>query len=206
VGVADAFFFEKEFQDTGSFVYRLYKASYGARPTYAQFMPDRARVVGGSNLDQSKTDFVVLFVQRSDFTAKYPTSLSGPEFVDAVIKTVKDNTGVDLSGRRSEYIAAYNSGSSQAQSRGLALRKIAESQELADAVYNESFVVMEYFGYLRRDPEEEGYKFWKSKVDPRPLRDVAIQQAMACSFITSREYQERFSSVVTHTNQECPQQ
>jgi hypothetical protein len=35
------------------------------------------------------------------------------------------------------------------------------------------------------------------------LRNVGIQHAMACSFITSAEYQLRFSPVVTHTNGEC---
>jgi len=25
---------------------------------------------------------------------------------------------------------------------------------------NEAFVMMEYFGYLRRDPDADGYAFW----------------------------------------------
>jgi hypothetical protein len=58
---------------------------------------------------------------------------------------------------------------------------------------------------LRRDPDGGGYDFWLAQVNKFPLRDVSIQQAMACSFITSAEYQTRFSPIVTHTNRECPQ-
>jgi len=58
---------------------------------------------------------------------------------------------------------------------------------------------------LRRDPDQGGYDFWLDKVSRFPIRNVAIQHAMVCSFITSAEYQNRFSSVVTHTNTECPQ-
>jgi hypothetical protein len=64
---------------------------------------------------------------------------------------------------------------------------------------------MEYFGYLRRDADQKGFDFWLGKVNAFPLHDVGIQHAMACSFITSAEYQLRFGSVVTHTNQECAQ-
>jgi hypothetical protein len=78
-------------------------------------------------------------------------------------------------------------------------------QGFIDAEYNRSFVLMEYFGYLRRDPDRGGFDFWLAQVNKFPLRNVSIQHAMACSFITSAEYQTRFSSVVTHTNRECPQ-
>ena len=63
----------------------------------------------------------------------------------------------------------------------------------------------QYFGYLRRDPDQGGFDFWLGQVNQHPIRDVGIQHAMVCSFITSREYQERFSSVVLHNNTECPQ-
>ncbi|MEA2173663.1 MAG: hypothetical protein QOD00_1255, partial [Blastocatellia bacterium] len=58
---------------------------------------------------------------------------------------------------------------------------------------------------LRRDPDQGGYDFWLGQVNKFALRNVGIQHAMACSFITSAEYQLRFGSSVTHTNRECPQ-
>jgi hypothetical protein len=85
------------------------------------------------------------------------------------------------------------------------LRKIADSQSFRDAEYNPSFVLMEYFGYLRRNTDQGGYDFRLGQVNKFPLRKVGIQHAMACSFITSEEYQTRSGSVVTHTNRECPQ-
>jgi hypothetical protein len=82
---------------------------------------------------------------------------------------------------------------------------VADNQSFIDAEYNRSFILMEYFGYLRREPDQAGYDFWLGEVNRFPLRNVGIQQAMARFFITSAEYQTRFSSVVTHTNRECPQ-
>ncbi|HEX8096398.1 MAG TPA: hypothetical protein VF507_00120, partial [Pyrinomonadaceae bacterium] len=66
-------------------------------------------------------------------------------------------------------------------------------------------VYSQYAGYLKRDADIGGFGFWLGQVNRFPLRSTGIQNAMVCSFITSREYQERFSSVVTRTNQECPQ-
>jgi hypothetical protein len=62
-----------------------------------------------------------------------------------------------------------------------------------------------YFGYLRRDSDMGGFSFWLGQSNTAPVRNVAKQQSLVCSFITSAEYQQRFGSVVTHTNQECPQ-
>ena len=57
----------------------------------------------------------------------------------------------------------------------------------------------------RQEQDPGGYEFWLGQVNRFPIRNVAIQHAMVCSFTTSAEYQQRFSSVVTHTNAECPQ-
>jgi len=66
-------------------------------------------------------------------------------------------------------------------------------------------VLNEYFGYLRRDPDPMGYSFWLGQVERYPLRDTAVQHAMVCSFITSREYQERFGLMLRTSNADCPQ-
>jgi hypothetical protein len=59
---------------------------------------------------------------------------------------------------------------------------------------------MEYFGYLRRDPEADGYKFWLNVLSNQ---EPGNYRGMVCSFITSQEYQERFSPVVLHSNRDC---
>jgi hypothetical protein len=89
--------------------------------------------------------------------------------------------------------------------RAAILTQVADNPAFIDAEYNNSFTQMLYFGFLRRDAEVGGFGFWRSQLDKFPLRDISIQHAMVCSFITSKEYQERFSPVSTHSNQECPQ-
>jgi subtilisin family serine protease len=202
VGVADAFFFETEFQQTGSYIYRIYRAALGLKPTYAQFISDRGRVVAGPGLDQSKSAYALFFVHTPGFQQEYATTNTADQFVDKMLTVVKNYSGVDLSAQRSSLLSLYDGTET---GKAAILRQVAESQALIDAEYNQSFVLMEYFGYLRRDPDQGGYDFWLSQVNKFPLRNVSIQHAMACSFITSAEYQTRFSSVVTHTNRECPQ-
>ena len=202
VGVADAFFFEDEFQKTGAYIYRVYRTGLGVRPTFAQFIADRGLVVAGSGLEQSKLAYAKTFVQRSAFIALYPQTQTASQFVDALLNNIKQNSGVDLTSQRNALIALYDGTD---DGRAAILKQVADNQAVIDAEYNSSFVLMEYFGYLRRDPDQAGYDFWLGKVNSFPLRNVGIQQAMACSFITSAEYQLRFGSTITHSNQECPQ-
>src|SRR5207253_6570110 len=175
------------------------------------FAHDRARVVGGADLATGQQNLANAFVQRGEFLAKYPASQDGPAFVDAVLATIKNDLGVDLTSQRSALIALFNSGG-----RGAVMYRLTNddpttgngginNRALIDEEYNRAFVATEYFGYLRRDSDIGGYLFWLSQVNRYPFRNGDAQHAMVCSFITSAEYQQRFSSVVTHTNAECPQ-
>jgi hypothetical protein len=202
VGVADAFFFEDEFQKTGAYLYRLSKTGLGQRPSFTRFMADRGLVVAGSQLEASKTAYALAFVQREAFLQLYPRSQSAAQFVTALLTSIEQHSGVNLTTQRSALQSLYDGTDN---GRAAILRQVADNQAVIEAEYNPSFVLMEYFGYLRRDPDEGGYGFWLGQVKKFPLRDVGIQHAMACSFITSAEYQTRFSSVVTHTNRECQQ-
>jgi uncharacterized repeat protein (TIGR01451 family) len=228
IDVSNAFFYELEYQQTGAYVYRLYRAAFGntqpfpnpnpdpSHPgeekkllAYQVFGPDRARVVGGSDLAQSQLDLVNAFVLRPEFVNKYPTNLDGPSFVDAVVATIKNEIGADLGSQRAALISLFNSGG-----RGAVLYRLADdnaqtnpidNRAFIDAEYNRAFVATQYFGYLRRDPDMPGFLFWLGQVSSAPLRDVSKQHAMVCSFITSGEYQLRFSNVISHVNGECPQ-
>lgn len=228
VGVSNSFFFELEYQQTGSYVQRLYRAAYGNNqpfpntqtdvnfpneekkmPNYAVFSQDRAAVVGGGDLAQKQLALANTFVGRAEFTAKYPASLStAAQFVDAALGTIQTDLGVNLGGERSNLITLYGS-----LGRGGVMYRLADdnnqtnpinNRSLIDAEYNRSFVLGEYFGYLRRNPDIGGFVFWLNQVNSGPLRDVPKQSAMVCSFITSAEYQLRFSPVATRNNTECP--
>jgi CSLREA domain-containing protein len=199
-GIAAAFFVEQEYQQTGSFVYRLYKGGLGRQLSYDEFSADRQKVLGGDDLETSKVGFAGGFVQRAEFVQKYGQATSAETFVDSLLASIQQTSGVNLSNERGALITRYNSGLDINQSRALVLRKAIDETAFKDAVYNSSFVMMEYFGYLKRDPEQEGFDFWLNVLNNREPNNY---RAMVCAFITSAEYQKRFSPVVTHSNQEC---
>jgi hypothetical protein len=227
VDVSNAFFFELEFQQTGAYVYRLYRAAFGNNqpfpvpnpdpnfpnedkkiPGYGVFVPDRARVIGSANLAQSQLDLANVFVQRPAFISKYPANLTGPQFVSAVLQTIQTDIGVDLSSQSAALNTLFNQGG-----RGAVMYRLADDNAnnpvnnipFINAEYNRAFVATQYYGYLRRSPDVAGFLFWLGQVNQCPIRNVGAQHAMVCSFITSAEFQQRFSSLVTHSNGECPQ-
>jgi hypothetical protein len=113
IGVSAQFFMEQEFQQTGSYVYRTYKGALGRRPTYLEFVADRGQLQATPNLDAEKFTYSLQFVQRPEFTSKYSGATTANTFVDALIQNVQINSGIDLTPRRDELLAAYNSGSNQ---------------------------------------------------------------------------------------------
>src|SRR6185295_9145696 len=202
IDVSAAFFQSQEFYDTGSFVYRLYRGALGRRLNFTEFSSDRSQVVGGPNLEASKRAFAEAFVARSEFAQRYAATTSADSFVETLLQTVQQETGVDLNSQRAALITRYGDGGSATESRALVVRDLIDQQAFAQAVYNASFVEMEYMGYLRRGGESTGYAFW---LDVLNNSDRNNYRGMVCSFITSSEYQRRFSSVVTHSNAECGQ-
>ena len=195
IDVSAAFFIEREFQQTGSFVYRLYKASLGRRPTYAEFVPDRSLVVGGSSLESSKQTLAQAWTARAEFKTAYPDSMNSTDFVNKLF----DTAGLyGFSTERQSYINQLNAGSTRAQ----VLSSMIDSDAFKAKEYNSAFVLMQYFGYLRRDPDEAGLQFWLNVLDNREPNNY---RGMVCSFITSAEYQKRFSAITSHSNAECGQ-
>jgi hypothetical protein len=169
-------------------------------------MMDRAHVTGGSQLPQLQLDLANAFAQRPEFLAKYPAS-DGPTFVDALLTTLRVDIGVDLAFQRQALISLFNSGG-----RGNVIYRLADdnlvtnpisNSAFIDAEYNRAFVYTQYAGYLRRDADMAGFLFWLDQLNGAPVRDTTKQRGLVCSFITAAEYQQRFSSVVTHNNGEC---
>jgi hypothetical protein len=200
--VAASFFIAEEFQDTGSFIYDMYKGTLGRKPVFNEYSADRKQVVGGSTLTAQKAAFADSFVQRTEFVQKYQGQTTADSFVDGLLQNVQQSSQLDLGAQRAGLINQYNSGGTLEQSRSLVLRSLADDSSLKQKEYNAAFVLTEYFGYLRRNPEPEGYDFWLNVVTNG---DAGNYRGMVCSFITSTEYQRRFSSVVTHSNAECGQ-
>jgi uncharacterized protein (TIGR03118 family) len=88
---------------------------------------------------------------------------------------------------RNSLVAGLNGST---MTRAQVLRAIAESAELNSREFNAAFVTMEYFGYLRRDPDTAGFNFWLNKLN---AFNGNFQNAeMVKAFITSSEYRQRF--------------
>ncbi len=88
---------------------------------------------------------------------------------------------------RDSLVAGLNGGT---LTRAQVLRQVAESEEFALNQFNRAFVTMEYFGYLRRDPDTSGFNFWLNKLN---AFNGNFQNAeMVKAFITSSEYRQRF--------------
>lgn len=195
VGVSAAFFIENEFQQTGYFVYKLFKGTLNRLPTYSEFKPDRRTIVSGASISAGKSALATAFVQRTAFVQKYQSATTRDTFVDAIIATVLQTSGVNLNGQRNALLAQYDTGG-----RAAVVAAIAEDPSFSQAEYNRAFVAMQYWGYLGRDFDQGGYDFWLDVVNNRVTNNY---RAMVCAFITSREYQERFGSSIFYTNSDC---
>jgi hypothetical protein len=170
----------------------LYRTSCQRRPFYSEFGPDTQTVgqhviVGRAGwqqqLEANKQAFVNDWVQRPSFASAYG-SLANDVYVDTLI----GHTGVNFTA--AERNALVSSLVNQTATRATVLRQIAEDPRFVSLKFNETFVMMEYFGYLRRDPDDSGYQFWLTKLNQF---DGNFEQAdMVKSFIVSGEYRQRF--------------
>jgi hypothetical protein len=200
VAVSAAFFVSDEFENTGGFVYRLYRGGLGRQPSFAEFVTARGQVVDGPYRETNKINFTREFVREPEFLARYSQATNAQTFVDALIDGIRQASGVELSAQRGALLNAYNQGADLNESRSLALRSAIEDASFAQAEFNPAFVLMQYFGYLRRDPDQGGYGFWLDVLNNREQNNYL---GMVCAFVTSTEYQQRFSTAVTHSNAEC---
>ncbi|HEX7314810.1 MAG TPA: S8 family serine peptidase [Pyrinomonadaceae bacterium] len=192
--VSAAFFLSIEFQETGYFVYRLERASFNRLPRFRQFMADTSQAAGGvivntpeweKTLEENKNAFAQLWTLRADFKALYD-SKTNAEYVDALFA----NAGMTPSAVERD--ALVNGLGASTETRATVLRKVADSAALRQKEYNRAFVLMQYFGYLRRDPDEEGYGFWLKKLDDFGGDWQAAEMVKA--FVTSIEYRQRFGA------------
>jgi hypothetical protein len=174
--VAAGFFQSDEFLNRGYWAFRFYMVSYGQRPTYAQFIPDMAQVGGPKSPaeeESSKVGFADTFVQRPEFVARYGT-LSGQSLANALLQTA----GLPSS----TFTVTSNMTNAQI------LRGIAETPAVLNRFLTEGTVSIQYFGFLRRDPDTIGYKnnIDTLNSDPDNLRHMIF------IFIYSTEYRSRF--------------
>jgi uncharacterized protein DUF4214 len=210
INVSAAFFLSIEFQETGYFVYRTYKASYGNLPgapvplKLKEFLVDTQQIGQGvivgqlgweQVLEDNKRAFATDFVMRSRFTTAYPATLTPAEFVDALYATAGVTPSV---AERQAAINEFGSATTTADTaaRARVLRRVAENSALVRQEFNKAFVLMQYFGYLRRNPNDapdnnfDGYNFWLGKLNQ--FNGNFIEAEMVKAFLNSSEYRLRF--------------
>ena len=201
IDISTSLLVENELPATGVFFYGLYSTGLGRQPRYAELETDRALMLSQkSEVEAVRMVLASAFVERAEFRRKYPATMKPAEFVDSLLTTMVQTTGVDLGSERSSLIALLDD---TANGRAVVLTRLAVDQRVVDANYNHALVLYQYFAYLRRNPDEAGYNAWVNTLKSKPLRDPEAARALVCNFLNSAEYQNRFTMVPTHTNRDC---
>ncbi|HEX3086623.1 MAG TPA: DUF4214 domain-containing protein, partial [Pyrinomonadaceae bacterium] len=213
INTSAAFFLSIEFQNTGFLAYRINKAAFGnlsGKPVPVmrslfrfdtqQIADTPLQVVVGQagweqQLEANKVAFTQAFIARSAFTSLYPTTRSPAQFVDALFSNAAVTPTV---AERQAAIGEFGSApdTSDASARARSLRDVAENPAFTAAEFSRTFVLMQYFGYLRRDPNATpdadfaGYNFWLNKLNQFDGNYISAEMVKA--FISSDEYRHRF--------------
>lgn len=208
INVSAAFFLSIEFQETGYLVYRTYKSAFGVlsgTPVPVRFIPflrDTQRIGQGvqvgignweAQLEANKQAYTLAFVQRSEFLLAFPVSMTADQFVT---KLDQNAGGVLSPAEKANLIATLGATPADATKRSSVLRAVAEDSDLKSAESNKAFVLMQYFGYMRRNPDEQpdtdfgGFNFWLGKLDS--FNGNFVNAEMVKAFIVSGEYRHRF--------------
>ena len=209
INASAAFFLSIEFQDTGNLVYKMWKAGFSNAPgtpvgvRRANFQQDSQTIQNSpnqiivgqgnwqANLEANKQAFALSFVQRAGF----PNQSDPAAFVDNLFA----NAGVTpTSTERAAAINAFNGAGGGNSGRAAALRSVCDSGSVTFALRNEAFVLMQYFGYLQRDPDAQtpadysGFQFWLNKLNS--FNGDFIGAEMVKAFLNSTEYRARFGN------------
>jgi hypothetical protein len=216
INVSAAFFLAIEFQQTGYLVYKTNQAAFNSHEflKLRDFLLDtqeigRGVVIGqpgaDAQLEANKQKFFLDFVQRPKFrnAAAFPTSMTALQFIDKLIANTYDPrasvSGSSLTtAERNSLIALLSNNPSSPTLRAQVLRSVSENGLYHSRQSNKAFVLMQYFGYLRRNPNDPpelmldftGYNFWLGKLNQ--FNGNFVNAEMVKAFIVSGEYQQRF--------------
>ena len=211
--MAAAFFLSIEFQQTGYFVYRAYEVGFDRRPQYEEFMQGLNAIglgveLGIGNWEQrlatQRRAFAEALVARTDFKVLFPDGMTAEQFAD---KLFANASATPTSAERNAVISAYGTGNTTG--RAAVLIAGLETGSVYNRLYNPGFVLIEYFGFMRRDPDDapdtnlDGFNFWLGKMDTHTLPGedargettafARIKRAeMVRAFIIAGEYRGRF--------------
>jgi hypothetical protein len=194
----------------------MYQGALGRQPKLSEFIPDAQLVGNGivvngqlsaAKINQNKADFAAQFVNCTEAT-KYRCAefkaiydgLSDTQYVDKLFQT----TGVNASA--SDRTALVNGLNGGTETRTSVLQKVVDGinviaegnqqftttygQAFYNSEFNRAFVQLEYFGYMKRDPDDAGNAFWLGKLNQ--FGGNFVNAEMVLAFISSPEYRARF--------------
>ncbi|MEP6819193.1 MAG: Calx-beta domain-containing protein [bacterium] len=216
INVSAAFFLSIEFQQTGYLVYKANQVSFNLHEflKLQGFLPDlqeigRGVVIGqpgaDAQLEANKQKFFLDFVQRAKFRnpAAFPISMTAEQFVDKLNANTFDprasvSGGTLTSAQRNDLITKLSANPASPTLRAEVLRSVSENALFHSRQFNNAFVLMQYFGYLRRNPNDPpepmvnfaGYSFWLGKLNQ--FNGNFVNAEMVKAFIVSGEYGQRF--------------
>ena len=192
-----AFLGSAEFQLKGYFVFRFYRVAFDRLPEFAEIAADMQSVTGQTPDDvyARKANFTGSFAQRPEFVGLF-NGLPNADYVAALLGrygltsiTTPNPTLPDGVAKVTLTQAQLISGlDGETLTRGQVLRAIADSDQVFQAEFNQAFVAMQYYGYLRRTPESTGYNDWLNYLNAHP-KDFLT---MVHGFVNSIEYRARF--------------
>lgn len=181
--VSSRFFMSDEFQARGYLVYRAYDAVLGRLAHFNEFMDDTRRLNGfqtPAEQAQAKANYFKDFTNRAEFQTLYGQYTTATAFIDAL----SAKAGV-TPANRSQLIQIA------ATDKGAALSAFIETPEVSAKFYDRGFIAMQYYGYLRREPEPAGFAFWQQKM----IETNHDYRFMVGGFIRSDEYKLRFGAL-----------
>ena len=193
VNVSGAFFLSIEFQDSGFLVERINKLAFETNVSYRTFVKE-AREIGEGvivgqgqwrpQLDANRRAYAEKFTTRATFREQFPESLTAAQYVERL------NARASGALSTSEFSALVTGLEAGTETRGSVLLKVADDEDFRRREFAPAFVLMQYLGYLRRDPDEVGFNFWLDKLNQ--FGGDFVRAEMVKAFINSEEYRRRF--------------
>ena len=211
INASAAFFLSIEFQTTGNLVRNLYvvaldRPATNNMPAFEEFERDtqfmqRGLIVDPNNnawetvLNNNRDALMRDFVTRAEFIGLYPTNDMPTQYVDKLYLHAGITPTAD---ERGAAIAEFGNATTatDAGARGRALSDVTQNTTLQQREINRSFVQMQYFGYLRRNPNDApdgnfaGFDFWLTKLNAAGGNFITSEMVKA--FLLSGEYRQRF--------------
>ncbi|HEX8190250.1 MAG TPA: SBBP repeat-containing protein [Pyrinomonadaceae bacterium] len=193
INVSAAFFLSIEFQETGFLVERLYKLAFERSVPYRSLVKEARELGEGvivgrgewrQRLDANRRAFAEEFTARAAFRDEFPESLTAAQYVERL------NARASGALSTSEFAALVAGLEAGTETRGSVLLKVADDADFRRREFAPAFVLMQYLGYLRRDPDEGGYQFWLDKLNA--FGGDYVRAEMVKAFLSSDEYRRRF--------------